>query len=73
MAQPYYEKVIEMVKVEERTVGNNKAMIIESAKYLGDYYVTSKAKDLAKAKINWQIVKDLDPADKQAKAFFREK
>lgn len=73
MAQPYYEKVIEMVKVEERTVGNNKGMVIESAKYLGDYYVTSKAKDLAKAKINWQIVKDLDPADKQAKAFFGEK
>jgi hypothetical protein len=48
-------------------------MIIESAKYLGDFYVTSKSKDLAKAKINWQIVKDLDPADKQAKAFFGEK
>jgi hypothetical protein len=47
-------------------------MVMESAKYMGDYYVSSTAKDLAKAKEAWSIVRDLDPADKQAKAFFDE-
>ncbi|MEY3238003.1 MAG: hypothetical protein RI883_2104, partial [Bacteroidota bacterium] len=70
LAKPYYEKVLEYVKVEERAVGPNKAMVMESAKYMGDYYVSSSAKDLTKAKEAWTIVRDLDPADKQAKAFF---
>jgi tetratricopeptide (TPR) repeat protein len=72
LAKPYYEKVLELVKAEERAVGPNKNMVMESAKYMGDYYVSSTAKDLAKAKEAWTIVRDLDPADKQAKAFFDE-
>ncbi len=70
LAKPYYEKVIEQIKVEERAAGPNKSMVLESAKYLGDYYVSSTSKDLTKAKEAWTIVKELDPTDKQAKAFF---
>jgi TPR repeat protein len=70
MALPYYQKVIELVKVEERAQGGNKAMVIEAAKYLGEYYTKSTAKDIAKAKEYYTIVKELDPADKQAADFF---
>lgn len=71
LAQPNYEKVVELVKPEERTKGSNKVMIMEACKYLGDYYVNSPAKDIAKAKTYWTIVSELDPADKQAAAFFK--
>lgn len=71
LAKQYLEKVIEMVKPEERAVGSNKGMVIEAAKYMGDYYVNSVEKDITKAKEYWNIVKTLDPADKQAAAFFK--
>jgi len=71
MAKPYLEKVIEMVKPEERSAGPNKTMVMEAAKYMGDYYVNSKEKDIAKARTFWTIVEQLDPADKQAAAFFK--
>lgn len=71
LAQPHYEKLIELVKPEERAAGPNKGMVLEAAKYLGDYYVNSTAKDISKAKIYWNMVKELDPADKQAAAFFK--
>ena len=71
LAQPSYEKVLELVKPEDRTTNSNKKMVMESAKYCGDYYVNSAAKDPAKAKIYWQIVLDLDPNDSQAKAYFK--
>ncbi len=70
-AKPYYDKVIELVKPEERANKNNKAMVIEASKYMGDYYINSKEKDSAKAIQYWTIVKELDPADKQAAAFFK--
>lgn len=68
-AKPHYEKLIELVPVAERT-GAYKPYLIEAAKYLGDYYVNSKEKDAAKAKEAWNLVKELDPQDKQMKAFF---
>lgn len=71
MAKPYLEKVMELVKPEERGSGPNKAMVMEACKYLGDYYVNSTEKDIAKAKGYWNIVKELDPADKQAAGFFK--
>jgi tetratricopeptide (TPR) repeat protein len=71
MAKPYLEKVIELVKPEERASKNNKPLVMEAAKYLGDYYVNSTEKDTVKAKSYWNIVKELDPADKQAEAFFK--
>jgi tetratricopeptide (TPR) repeat protein len=67
LAKPYYEKVLELIKPEDRLT--NKLMVIEAARYLGDYYVTSTAKDLIKAKEVWNIVITLDPTDKQAKGF----
>jgi len=71
LAQPSYEKVIELVKTEERGSNTNKKMILESAKYCGDYYVNSAAKNPDKAKQYWQIVLDLDASDAQAKGFFK--
>ena len=68
-AKEYYEKFIETLSPEDR-VGPYKPYVIEGAKYLGDYYVNSAQKDKEKAKEAWNLVKELDPADKQAKAFF---
>jgi hypothetical protein len=48
-------------------------MVMESAKYCGDYYVNSTAKNTEKAKQYWQIVLDLDPTDVQAKAYLKQK
>jgi hypothetical protein len=68
-ARPYYEKFIELVPEAERA-GAYKNFMMEAAKYMGDYYVNSPAKDIVKAKEAWNIVKTLDPADAQAKTFF---
>jgi tetratricopeptide (TPR) repeat protein len=72
LAKPSYEKYLELMKPEDRVANaNNKSSSIEAAKYLGDYYVNSKEKDIAKARTYWNIVQELDPADKQAAAFFK--
>ncbi len=68
-AKPYYEKVVELVKVEDRASNSYKAIFVEAAKYLGDYYVTSPAKDPVKAKEYWTMVNTVDPTDKQAKDY----
>jgi tetratricopeptide (TPR) repeat protein len=62
-----YEKVISLVKPEERT-GSYKSNVIEAYEYLGFYYVTKK--DEEKAKENWTIVKELDPNNEKAKYYF---
>ena len=59
-----------MIKPEERTTSANKSMVLESCKYLGDFYFSSATKDLEKAKSYFAIVQEIDPADAQAKAFF---
>ncbi len=69
LAQPSYQTVIDLVSIEERSAPKYKSYILESAKYLGDYYVNSSLKDMAKAKACWEIVLTLDPEDKQAKTF----
>jgi tetratricopeptide (TPR) repeat protein len=69
-AKMYYEKYLELIKPEDRALPANKSMVMEAAKYLGDYYVNSTGKDALKAKEYWTIVRDIDPADKQAKTFF---
>lgn len=66
----FYEKVIELVKPEERT-GTYKANIIEANEYLGYYYVTKK--DDAKAKEHWLIVKELDPGNQKAENYLNPK
>ncbi|HTA62638.1 MAG TPA: tetratricopeptide repeat protein [Bacteroidia bacterium] len=67
LAKPYYEKGLELVKPEERAA--NKANVIEACSYLGYYYV--KLKDNEKAKPYWTIVKELDPNNEKATAFFK--
>ncbi len=70
LAQPWYEQYLNLLTEEEKANPGYKTPTIEAAKYLGDYYVNSAAKDYTKAKEYWNIVLSLDPADKQAKAFF---
>jgi guanylate kinase len=67
LAKPHYAKVLEVVVGEDRKKDSNKKMVIEAARYLGNFYATSTEKDKAKVIENFQIVYDLDPADKQAK------
>jgi tetratricopeptide (TPR) repeat protein len=72
LAQPHYEKAFQCIKPEDRTKNNaNKAMVMEASKYLGDFYATSASKDLKRARDYWTVVKELDPNDKQAAAFFK--
>lgn len=67
LAKPYYSKVLELVLGEDRKKDSNKKMVIESARYMGNYFGASVEKDAAKAKEYFQIVYDLDPNDVQAK------
>jgi len=67
-AKPFYEKALEVVKPEERAA--TKANVIEACSYLGYYYYV-KEKDIEKAKYYWGIVKELDPNNEKAKAFFK--
>jgi len=67
LAKPFYEKALEIVKPEERVA--NKTNVIEACSYLGYYYV--KMKDNEKAKPYWTIVKELDPNNEKANAFFK--
>lgn len=70
LAKPHYEKVLLLVKPEERAT-TYKSNVIEASEYLGDYYVNSKEnKNPEKAKEYWTAVKELDPANVKAKAFF---
>lgn len=70
LAQTWYEQYLNLLTPEEKANPSFKAATIEAAKYLGDYYVNSDAKDYAKAKEYWGLVLSLEPTDKQAKAFF---
>ncbi len=67
LAKPFYEKALEIVKPEERVA--NKANVIDACSYLGYYYF--KNKDNEKAKYYWGIVKELDPNNEKANAFFK--
>ena len=66
----YYEKVLQLVKPEERT-STYKNNVIEANEYLGYYYVTKK--DDVKAKEHWMIVKELDPGNEKANNYLNPK
>lgn len=66
-AKGYYEKVLAIVKPEEKTTTYKKD-VVEALEYLGYYYVTKK--DKAKADEMWNAVKEIDPANEKAKAYF---
>lgn len=70
LAKDNYKKYLDMLKPEEMGNASYKAFSIEAAKYMGDYYVNSTEKNKEEAKKYWGYVKTLDPADKQAAAFF---
>ncbi|MGZ4098380.1 MAG: hypothetical protein ACXVNM_05850, partial [Bacteroidia bacterium] len=67
LAKQQYEKVLSTVKPEEKT-GTYKSNVVEALEYLGYYYVTHK--DKAKADEMWNAVKEIDPANEKAKAYF---
>lgn len=67
-AQPYYEKIVELVKPEERGLPTNKPLVLEASRYLCDYYAKSAAKDLAKTKSFYEIILQIEPNDPTAKA-----
>ena len=66
-AQPFYEKIVELVKPEERATPANKSMMLEACRYLCDYYAKSTAKDLDKTKSFYEIILQIDPNDVTAK------
>jgi tetratricopeptide (TPR) repeat protein len=67
LAKLQYEKVLSTIKPEEKTTTSKKDAI-EAYEYLGYYYVTKK--DKAKADEMWNAVKELDPNNEKAKAYF---
>ena len=69
LAKPHYEKAISLVKPEEKT--GVKQNLIEAYLYLGSHFAFSKEKDLTKAKEYFNLVKELDPANKAANDFFK--
>jgi tetratricopeptide (TPR) repeat protein len=71
IAQPYYQLFIDKLTDANKADASYKEYIKEASLYLGDYYVNSPAKDAAKARIYWQQVRDIDPANEQAKIYFK--
>ncbi len=67
LAKPHYNKVLEVVVGDDRKKDANKKMVIESARYMGNYYASSAEKDKTKVLEYFQIVYDIDPNDAQAK------
>jgi tetratricopeptide (TPR) repeat protein len=66
----YYEKVVELVKPEEKT-GVYKNYVVEAYEYLGYYYVTKKNDE--KAREYWLMVKEMDPSNEKANSFLKPK
>lgn len=67
LAKEQYEKVLNIVKPEEKT-STYKSYIIEALEYLGYYYVTKK--DKAKADEIFNQLKEIDPSNEKAKNYF---
>jgi tetratricopeptide (TPR) repeat protein len=61
LAKPFYETYITKVKDREK----EKRDLLEAHRYLGAYYFAQK--DKVNAKLNWEKVLELDPADEKAK------
>lgn len=70
LAFPYYDRFFQLVKPEERNTPSKKSNIIEACEYLGYYYMAQKNKD--KATEYYTIIKDLDPNNPKAQAFFKQ-
>lgn len=70
IAKEMYEKVLSLVKPEEK-LSTYKPNVIEAYEYLGYYYVTKK--DDVKAKEYWTMVKEMDPANEKANNYLNPK
>jgi tetratricopeptide (TPR) repeat protein len=68
--KPYYEKVLAVVKPEEKT-GSYKKDVIEAYEYLGSYYVNQK--DKANADATFNSIKELDPNNQKVLNYFNPK
>jgi tetratricopeptide (TPR) repeat protein len=68
LAKPFYEKGLELVKLQN-ALPANKSNVIEACEYLGYHSVTIK--DYAKAKEYFGIIRDLDPNNKKQVDFFK--
>jgi tetratricopeptide (TPR) repeat protein len=71
LAKPYYEKGLELSKPEEKTT-TYKSNVIEAYEYLG-YYHFAIAKDDAKAKEYFELLKAIDPTNDKANKFLNPK
>ncbi|MBD1393795.1 tetratricopeptide repeat protein [Mucilaginibacter glaciei] len=71
-AKPYYEQFLQLVGTTPPADDKAKAQLVEAYSYLGAFY-QYKEKDDAKATENFTKVRELDPANKQAAAFFAKK
>jgi len=67
LAYPYYLKVTELVKPEDRTQASKKAFVLESLRYVADYYQRSEKKDLLIAKSYFEQILQIEPNDANAK------
>lgn len=63
----HYEKVLEIVKPEEKSTTYKKD-VVEAYEYLGYYYVTKK--DKAKADEIFKALQEIDPSNQKAKDYF---
>jgi len=57
MAFPFYLKVTEIIKPEDRQSASKKTFALESLRYVADYYSKSADKDLAKAKSQMMLLR----------------
>lgn len=67
MAFPYYLKVAEVVKPEDRQQPTKKSFILEALRYCADYYSKSEQKDLDLAKQYFEQILEVEPNDPVAK------
>jgi tetratricopeptide (TPR) repeat protein len=67
MAFPHYLQVTEIVKPEDRSQASKKAFVLESLRYVADYYSKSANKDLDKAKKYFEEILVIEPTDANAK------
>lgn len=69
-AKLMFEKVLEVVKPEERS-STYKNVVVEAYEYLGYYYVVKQNE--AKAKETWSLLKELDPSNEKANNYLNPK
>lgn len=70
LGKPFYEKVLTVVKPEEKT-GSYKKDVVEAYEYLGSYYVNNK--DKANADATFTSLKEIDANNQKVLNYFNPK